>query len=78
MFSLYWLKVKYLNFAITQSIVNIFFTEISHADKGTIDLKHIKWDLVRRHQSSPLGGFRGWDWGQSSTFSEDVHVAYAI
>ena len=30
--------VKYLNFVITQLL--IFFTEISHADIGTLDMKH--------------------------------------
>ena len=37
-------KVKYLNFAITQSAVNIFI-QISHADRGTINMKHIKQDF---------------------------------
>ena len=35
-------KVKYLNFAITKPVVNIFFTEIVHADRGAIDMKPIK------------------------------------
>ena len=37
-------KVKYLNFAITQSVVNIF-TKISHADRSTIIMKHLKRDF---------------------------------
>ena len=37
-------KVKYLNFAITKSVMN-FFNEISHADRGTINMKHIKCDF---------------------------------
>ena len=36
-------KVKYLNFAITKAIVNIF-AEILHAGRATIDMKHIKRD----------------------------------
>ena len=40
-------KVKYLNFAITQSVVNLF-TEISHADRGTKnrkrDFRSKAWD----------------------------------
>ena len=35
-------RVKYLNSAITKSVVNIF-TEIPHA--GTLDMKHIKQDF---------------------------------
>ena len=34
-------NVKNLNFAITKSVVNIL-TEISYADRSTIDMKHIK------------------------------------
>ena len=37
-------KVKYLNFAITKSVVNIFY-EILHAGRRIIDKKHIKQDL---------------------------------
>ena len=37
-------KVKYLNFAITESVVNIL-TEILHADRGTIDMEHIRLDF---------------------------------
>ena len=37
-------KVKYLNFAITKAIVNIF-AEILHAGRATIDMKHIKRDF---------------------------------
>ena len=37
-------EVKCLNFAITQ--LSIFFTEISHADRGTINMKHIKLDSL--------------------------------
>ena len=33
--------VKDLNFAITKAVVN-HFTEILHADRGAIDMKHIK------------------------------------
>ena len=37
-------NVKYLNFVITQSVVNIF-TENSHANRDTIIMKHIKRDF---------------------------------
>ena len=37
-------KVKYLNFAITEAIVNIF-AEILHTGRAAIDMKHIKWDF---------------------------------
>ena len=48
-------KVKYLNLAITQLVVNIL-TEISHADRGTIDMKHIKRDF----RSKALVRAPGW------------------
>ena len=35
-------KVKYLNFAITKAIVNIF-AEILHAGSAAIYIKHITW-----------------------------------
>ena len=37
-------KVKYLNFAITKAIVNIF-SETLHAGRAAIDMKHIKRDF---------------------------------
>ena len=37
-------KVKYLNFAITKAIINIF-AEILHAGGVAIDMKHIKRDF---------------------------------
>ena len=43
----------------TQSI-SIFCTEISYADRGTTDMKHIKRKLVQRPVSSPLCGLRAW------------------
>ena len=36
-------KVKYLKFAITKAIVNIF-VEMLHAGRAAIDMKHIKRD----------------------------------
>ena len=36
-----WSKVKYLNFAITKAITNIF-AEILHTGRAAIDMKHIK------------------------------------
>ena len=38
-------KCQIFNFAITQSVINIFFTEFSHTNRGTIDMKRFKWDL---------------------------------
>ena len=74
-------KVKYLNFAITQSVVNIS-SEISHADRGTIHvhMKHFKLDL----RSKAPGGLRGRGRSQNGQnvkiqlFSELGHVAYQI
>ena len=37
-------KVKYLNFAITKAIINIF-AEILRAGRAAIDMKHIKRDF---------------------------------
>ena len=37
-------KVKYLNFAITKAIINIF-PETLHAGRAAIDMKHIKRDF---------------------------------
>ena len=37
-------KFKYLNFAMTKAVVNIF-AEILHAGRRAIDMKHIKRDL---------------------------------
>ena len=36
--------VKYLNFAMTKAVVNIF-AEILHAGREAIDMKHIKQDF---------------------------------
>ena len=36
-------KVKYVNFAVTKSVVNI--SETLHADRSKIDIKHIKCDF---------------------------------
>ena len=45
-------KVKYVNFAITQSVVNIF-TEISHADRVTINKNISNVIFDRRPVSDP-------------------------
>ena len=37
-------KVKYLNFTITKTVVNIL-AEILHEGRGAIDMKHIKPDF---------------------------------
>ena len=56
-----------------------FFTEISHADRGTINMKHIQGNFRSKACVSPAGGLRGWgSKGQNSTFSEQCHVAYQI
>ena len=39
--------------------MSTFFTELSHADRSKIIMKHIKRDLDQRHWSDPLGGLRG-------------------
>ena len=36
--------VKYLDFVILKANVNIF-SEILHAGRAAIDMKHIKWDF---------------------------------
>ena len=68
-------KVKYLNFAITQ--LSIFFTEISHADRGTINLNISNRILVQRpgvqqHDSqyfvSPFLDASFTSWGQGYKF----------
>ena len=51
-------KVKHLNFAITQSFVNIF-TEISPAAKVTIDMKYIKRDFSLKAWIRPPGWTKG-------------------
>ena len=50
-----------------------YFTEILHADKGTIVIKHIKQDL-----SLKACGDLGSDRVQNSLVSEYGHVAYQI
>ena len=69
-------NVKYLNFAIIQSVDNIF-TQLLHA--GTKIMKHIKRDF----RSKTLVRSPGWTYGdvskaQNSTSSEHGHVAYHI
>ena len=69
-------KVKYLNFAITKAIVNIF-AEILHTGTAAIDMKHIKRDfnlkaLVRACWVDLGGG------AEVNFFSEYGHVAYQI
>ena len=47
-------NVKYLNFEIIQSVVNIF-TKISDAYRGTINIKHIKQDFSSKAWVGPPG-----------------------
>ena len=56
-----------------------YFTEISHADRGTINLKHITRDF----RSKTCVRSPGWTMGvgsksQNSNFSEHGHVVYQI
>ena len=55
-------KVKYLNFAITQSVGVahlVFFTKILYADIGTIKMKHIKCEFTYQMSPTPGVDFRG-------------------
>ena len=56
-------KVIYFNFAITKLVV-IFSTAISHAERGTRDIKHIKRDLVPRPVPPPPWVDLG-DWAET-------------
>ena len=47
-------KLKHLIFVITQQVVNIF-TEISHADRGTTDMKYITQDFSLKAHFNPFG-----------------------
>ena len=47
-------KGQIFNLVITQSVVNIY-TDISHADRGTINMKHIKRDFLSKAYVSPPG-----------------------
>ena len=67
-------KVKFLNFAITKSVVNIF-TEILHADGVTLDMKHINRNFRWNALSDPN---EGGGVGLKFIFSEYGHVAYQI
>ena len=71
-------KVKYLNFAITKAIFNIF-AEILHTGRAEIDMKHIKRDFslkawVRACWEDLGGGAEV----KIKFFSEFGHVAYQI
>ena len=71
-------KVKYLNFAITKAINNIF-AEILHTGRAAIDMKHIKRDSslkawVRAYWEDLGGGAEV----KIKFFSEYGHVAYQI
>ena len=53
--------------------------EIFHADRITINMKHIKHDFRLKASVSSLGWTKGMgSKGQNSTFSEHSHVAYQI
>ena len=69
-------KVKYLNFAITVSVVNIL-TEILHADRGTIDMEHIRLDFSFKSWIRIPGWTCGLGRGQTF-FSEYGYVVYQI
>ena len=63
--------IKYLNFAITQSVVNIY-TELLRADRCTTGMRHIKWELSSNGSAPPSGM---WQW---PFFSKFARVAYQI
>ena len=69
-------NVKYLNFAITQTVVNIF-NEISLADRGKINMKYIKRDF-RSKDPTPWVDLGGWTEAKIKLFSEYDHVAHQI
>ena len=74
-------KVKYLNFAITKAIVNIYFAEILHAGRATIDKKHIKLDFSLKAWVRVLWvdlGDGAGSKGQTIYFSESSQFAYRI
>ena len=64
-------NVKNLNFAITKSVVNIL-TEISYADRSTIDMKHIKHCLGM----VPLVDLEGVAEAKIQLFLKYGHFAY--
>ena len=72
-------KVKNFNFIMIKAVV-IFFTEILHAGRGVIDMKHIKWDFSLK----PWVQFHGVDLGVGPSpklkffLSEYGHVAYQM
>ena len=71
-------NVKYLNFAITNAVVNIF-AEIMHAGRGAINTKHMKQDFSLRACVQSPGVVLGVDPRPKLTFfSEYDYVAYQI
>ena len=70
--------VKYLNFATTKAIVNIFYWNFA-CRQSSNRYETYKTELeFEGLGSSSLGGLRGCGWGQNLTFSEYGHVAYQI
>ena len=55
-----------------------FFTKISHANRCTIYMKHIKQEFSLKTWVRPPGWTKRWGRGQNTTFSEYGHVAYRI
>ena len=55
-----------------------YFKELSHADRGTINTKHIKRDFRSKACVSPLRTSVVGSKGKNSTFSKHGHVAYKI
>ena len=58
-------KAKTVYYTLVAVLSSQFFTEILHADRGTLDMKHIKWDFSLKAWVLSLGGLRGWDRGQN-------------
>ena len=64
-------KVKYLNFAITKSAIDIL-TRSLQADRETIDMKHINHNFSLKAWPSPLGGLWGWAEAKNQLFLNSV------
>ena len=71
-------KVKYLSFAITKTIVNIF-AEILHTGRTALDMKHIKRDFsLKAWVRACWVDLRGGAEVKIIFFSKYGHVAYQI
>ena len=72
-------KVKYFNFAINKAIVNIFFAEILHVGRASLDMKHIKrYFSLKAWVRAPGVDFGGGAEAKIKLFQNICHVAYQI